>query len=94
MTSRQGLVDAFNKNSDGSVRRADDPFVFLLSARAGGQGLNLVGGNRLVLFDSNWNPSQDCQVGQLGCVGSIPLTASAFRLTSRLHQTGQESCLA
>ena len=37
-------------------------FVFLLSSKAGGCGLNLVGGNRLVLFDPDWNPANDKQV--------------------------------
>ena len=31
--------------------------AFLLSSKAGGCGLNLVGGNRLVLFDPDWNPA-------------------------------------
>lgn len=35
--------------------------VFLLSARAGGVGLNLTGASRLVLFDSDWNPASDLQ---------------------------------
>ena len=35
--------------------------VFLLSAKAGGVGLNLVGANRLVLVDSSWNPAHDLQ---------------------------------
>lgn len=35
--------------------------VFLLSAKAGGVGLNLVGASRLVLFDSDWNPATDLQ---------------------------------
>jgi hypothetical protein len=34
--------------------------VFLLSVKAGGVGLNLVGANRLVLFDSDWNPVRSC----------------------------------
>lgn len=35
--------------------------VFLLSAKAGGVGLNLIGASRLVLIDSDWNPSHDLQ---------------------------------
>lgn len=36
--------------------------VLLLSAKAGGAGLNLVGANRLILFDTDWNPATDLQV--------------------------------
>jgi DNA repair and recombination RAD54-like protein len=39
-----------------------DEFVFLLSSKAGGCGLNLIGANRLVLFDPDWNPANDKQV--------------------------------
>ncbi|KAJ5156291.1 hypothetical protein N7492_009094 [Penicillium capsulatum] len=51
---RSKLVDKFN-DPDGPE------FVFLLSSKAGGCGLNLIGANRLVLFDPDWNPAADQQ---------------------------------
>ena len=36
-------------------------FLMLLSAKAGGVGLNLVGGSRLVLLEPDWNPATDHQ---------------------------------
>ena len=45
---RQSLVDTFNRCS------ADRNFIFLLSSKAGGVGLNLIGANRLVMFDPDW----------------------------------------
>ncbi|KAF1986314.1 hypothetical protein K402DRAFT_393799 [Aulographum hederae CBS 113979] len=52
---RQDLVDTFNRTP------AEKHFVFLLSAKAGGVGLNLIGASRLVLFDVDWNPATDLQ---------------------------------
>ncbi|KAL2024741.1 hypothetical protein VTK56DRAFT_5562 [Thermocarpiscus australiensis] len=54
VNKRQKLVDKFNDP-------AGDEFVFLLSSKAGGCGLNLIGANRLVLFDPDWNPAADQQ---------------------------------
>lgn len=54
VTKRQKLVDKFN-DPDG------EEFVFLLSSKAGGCGINLIGANRLVLFDPDWNPAADQQ---------------------------------
>jgi len=54
VSKRQKLVDKFN-DPDG------EEFVFLLSSKAGGCGLNLIGANRLVLFDPDWNPAADQQ---------------------------------
>ncbi|KAM1382281.1 hypothetical protein ACFX2F_034762 [Malus domestica] len=54
ISKRQKLVNHFNDPSK-------DEFVFLLSSKAGGCGLNLIGGNRLVLFDPDWNPANDKQ---------------------------------
>ena len=36
--------------------------VFLLSSKAGGVGLNLIGASRLILYDIDWNPANDVQV--------------------------------
>ncbi|KAL3447069.1 SNF2 family N-terminal domain-containing protein [Aspergillus insuetus] len=52
---RQGLVEDFNRLP------ANLCFAFLLSAKAGGTGLNLIGASRLVLFDVDWNPATDIQ---------------------------------
>lgn len=54
VSKRQKLVDKFN-DPEGTE------FVFLLSSKAGGCGLNLIGANRLVLFDPDWNPAADQQ---------------------------------
>lgn len=54
VNKRQKLVDRFNDP-------AGDEFVFLLSSKAGGCGINLIGANRLVLFDPDWNPAADQQ---------------------------------
>jgi len=54
MKKRQKMVDEFNDPSTSLV-------AFLLSSKAGGCGLNLIGGNRLVLFDPDWNPAVDKQ---------------------------------
>lgn len=51
---RQKLVKRFNDPTD-------NQYVFLLSSKAGGCGLNLIGGNRLILFDMSWNPADDKQ---------------------------------
>ncbi|GMM48080.1 DNA-dependent ATPase [Pichia kluyveri] len=54
ISKRQKLVDKFNK-PDGKE------FVFLLSSKAGGCGINLIGANRLILMDPDWNPASDQQ---------------------------------
>ncbi|KAJ2363961.1 DNA repair protein rhp26, partial [Coemansia sp. RSA 2610] len=50
---RAQLVDEFN--ADKSV------FVFLLTTRVGGLGVNLTGADRVILYSPDWNPSSDAQ---------------------------------
>lgn len=52
-STRDQLVTKFN--------RGPQIDVFLLSAKAGGVGLNLIGASRLILFDNDWNPLIDQQ---------------------------------
>lgn len=54
-SKRQDLVDTFNRAPASSI------FAFLLSAKAGGMGINLIGASRLILFDLDWNPATDLQ---------------------------------
>ncbi|CAH1273323.1 ERCC6 [Branchiostoma lanceolatum] len=53
ISSRQPKITKFNK--DTSI------FVFLLTTRVGGLGVNLTGANRVIIFDPDWNPSTDMQ---------------------------------
>jgi DNA repair and recombination RAD54-like protein len=54
-TKRMKLVTDFNLPGNPQA------FAFLLSSKAGGCGLNLIGANRLVMYDPDWNPANDRQ---------------------------------
>ncbi|KAK4050885.1 chromatin remodeling complex Adenosinetriphosphatase [Microbotryomycetes sp. JL201] len=51
---RMEAIDAYNKPNS-------EKFVFLLTTRAGGLGINLVTADTVVLYDSDWNPQADLQ---------------------------------
>ncbi|XP_016372350.1 SWI/SNF-related matrix-associated actin-dependent regulator of chromatin subfamily A containing DEAD/H box 1A-like [Sinocyclocheilus rhinocerous] len=53
MAERIGLIDKYNTNPE--------IFVFLLSTRAGGQGINLTSANTVILHDIDCNPFNDKQ---------------------------------
>jgi DNA excision repair protein ERCC-6 len=44
--NRMTMVDQYNANKD--------IFVFLLTTKVGGLGLNLTGANRVIIFDPDW----------------------------------------
>merc|ERR1719414_592047 len=60
-------LDGMTKSDDRAdmLKAFNDPqseyFIFLLSTRAGGLGLNLQTADTVVIFDSDWNPHQDLQ---------------------------------
>ncbi|KHN47299.1 Putative chromatin-remodeling complex ATPase chain [Glycine soja] len=51
---RDASIDAFNKPGS-------EKFVFLLSTRAGGLGINLATADVVILYDSDWNPQVGLQ---------------------------------
>jgi SNF2 family DNA or RNA helicase len=50
---RAKAVDEFNSDPN--------QFVFLISTKAGGVGLNITSANKVVVVDPNWNPAYDLQ---------------------------------
>lgn len=45
-----------------SVLQDKSIFIFLLTTRVGGIGVNLTGADRVIIYDPDWNPSTDTQV--------------------------------
>lgn len=53
LKTRVDYINQFNNNKD--------IFIFLLTTKVGGLGLNLVGASRIIIYDPDWNPSTDTQ---------------------------------
>eukprot|EP01047_Picozoa_sp_COSAG01_P029324 COSAG01_NODE_2007_length_8663_cov_13.801378_3_plen_1886_part_00 len=76
---RQAAIDRFSsKDAD-----AADSFVFLLSTRAGGVGINLTAADTVIIYDSDWNPQNDLQA-QARChrIGQDKMV-SVYRLVTK-----------
>ncbi|KAL4954047.1 P-loop containing nucleoside triphosphate hydrolase protein [Aspergillus filifer] len=71
---RAKVVDEFNS----------DPrqFVFLISTRSGGVGLNITSANKVVIVDPNWNPSYDLQAQDRAYRIGQTRNVEVFRLIS------------
>lgn len=71
---RAKTVDDFNS----------DPaqFVFLISTKAGGVGLNITSANKVVVMDPNWNPSHDLQAQDRAYRIGQTRDVEVFRLVS------------
>lgn len=71
---RAKTVDDFNSDPD--------QFVFLISTKAGGVGLNITSANKVVVVDPNWNPAYDLQAQDRAYrIGQIR-DVEVFRLVS------------
>uniref|UniRef100_A0A9I9DRE4 Helicase CHR10 n=1 Tax=Cucumis melo TaxID=3656 RepID=A0A9I9DRE4_CUCME len=87
---RFAAIRSFSSNNAGgsSQNTCNDAFVFLISTRAGGVGLNLVSAdtvsfNFVIFYEQDWNPQVDKQalqrahrIGQINHVLSINLVTS------------------
>merc|ERR1712142_339734 len=85
---RQFLIDQFNKE--------EDIFIFILSTRAGGLGINLTAANTVILHDLDFNPYNDKQaedrchrVGQTKEVKVIRFT-SEDTIEEGIHNIAQD----
>ncbi|NXW16115.1 RA54B protein, partial [Circaetus pectoralis] len=81
VSQRQQIVDTFNS-------KFSPAFIFLLSSKAGGVGLNLVGASHLILYDIDWNPATDIQAMARVWRDGQKHTVYIYRLLT----TGQRWC--
>ncbi|EWC46515.1 hypothetical protein DRE_04238 [Drechslerella stenobrocha 248] len=73
--ARQAMVDQFN--TDPTLQ------VFLLTTKVGGYGLNLTGATRIIIFDPDWNPSNDMQARERSWRLGQKHEVRIYRLLSR-----------
>jgi SWI/SNF-related matrix-associated actin-dependent regulator of chromatin subfamily A member 5 len=73
--TRNCIVNSFNEPGS-------DKFIFLMSTRSGGMGLNLQTADTCILYDSDWNPQPDLQaMARVHRIGQTK-TVHVYRLIS------------
>lgn len=89
---RQTLMQRFNTNPK--------IFLFILSTRSGGVGINLVGADTVIFYDSDWNPAMDQQaqdrchrIGQTREVHIYRLISQSTIEENILKKAGQKRAL-
>ncbi|KAL3320968.1 SWI/SNF- matrix-associated actin-dependent regulator of chromatin subfamily A member 5 [Cichlidogyrus casuarinus] len=81
---RQVSIDDYNR--PGSTK-----FVFMLSTRAGGLGINLATADVVILYDSDWNPQNDLQAMDRAHRIGQTKTVRVFRMIT--EQTVEEKII-
>ncbi|KAF2748402.1 hypothetical protein M011DRAFT_400781 [Sporormia fimetaria CBS 119925] len=74
LEDRSAAVADFNSNPQ--------QFVFLISTKAGGVGLNITSANKVVVMDPNWNPAYDLQAQDRAYRIGQTRDVEVFRLVS------------
>ncbi|GAB2298415.1 hypothetical protein Dimus_032480 [Dionaea muscipula] len=72
---RMALIDEFNNS--------DSVFIFILTTKVGGLGTNLTGGDRVIIFDPDWNPSTDVQARERAWRIGQTREVTVYRLITR-----------
>ncbi|RVX74365.1 hypothetical protein B0A52_01490 [Exophiala mesophila] len=87
VSERQDLIDEFSADDNHTP-------VFMLSTKAGGAGINLAKANKVIVFDSGFNPQDDIQaenrahrIGQLKEVEVVRLV-SRGTVEEQIHSMG------
>ena len=91
---RSKIVKSFNSNSDATTTSDAGCSLYrilLLSSKAGGVGLNLIGANRLIMMDPDWNPASDMQA--MGRVWRPGQTKAVFIYRLIVEGTIEEAIL-
>ena len=81
-------MDRFQNGGD------DVAFAFLLSTKAGGQGITLTAADTIVLYDSDWNPQNDLQAmaraHRIGQTNEVTI----YRLVTKVRYLAHPTCSA
>ena len=70
-------MDRFNRD--------DKIFAFILSTRSGGLGINLIGADSVIFYDTDWNPAMDAQAQDRAHRIGQTRDVHIYRLVSRVQ---------